>query len=102
MKRIRHKFVVAAYEVDKLYGGPEEGGWWYDAWYLTKVLHVYNTKREAVSAKTRLEPLLNRLQRRNPRLIPVSSVAYRGGQFELQVHRIDKIPKSSNNYMQWE
>ena len=32
--RQRRKFppiFVNAYEVDQLFGGPEEGGWWYDA-----------------------------------------------------------------------
>ena len=24
--------LVGVYHVDRCYGGPEEGGWWFDAW----------------------------------------------------------------------
>lgn len=27
--------LVSEYTVDRLYGGPEEGGWWYDDWEPT-------------------------------------------------------------------
>jgi len=27
----RRRFVVAIHEIDRCYGGPEEGGWYYDA-----------------------------------------------------------------------
>lgn len=29
---------VSVVEVDKHYGGPEEGGWWFDSWVVQEVL----------------------------------------------------------------
>jgi hypothetical protein len=28
----RGSVLVGVYHVDRCYGGPEEGGWWFDAW----------------------------------------------------------------------
>ncbi len=30
--RKRGFLLVGVYHVDRCYGGPEEGGWWFDAW----------------------------------------------------------------------
>jgi hypothetical protein len=30
--RKRGMILVGVYHVDRRYGGPEEGGWWFDAW----------------------------------------------------------------------
>ena len=40
---------VAVYEVDRMYGGPEEGGWWYDG-DLVAVDGAFGTKDEAIEA----------------------------------------------------
>ena len=34
----RTRYVVAFYEIDRRYGGPEEGGWWYDCGALLRAL----------------------------------------------------------------
>jgi hypothetical protein len=44
----RHTYVVAVYLEDRAYGGPEEGGWWYDVGSLTRVVRVF--KRECIAA----------------------------------------------------
>lgn len=41
-------FLVAAYEVDMSYGGPEEGGWWYDRGELIRVLRVFHSEDDAI------------------------------------------------------
>ena len=34
------KYVVAFYAVDRAYGGPEEGGWWFDTGELVRLPRV--------------------------------------------------------------
>lgn len=77
-------FIVAFYEIDRTYGGPEEGGWWYATGSFTRVLKCFATEYEALKAARRANDLLERLQRRKT---PVSSVAYTGGRYEACVHQ---------------
>lgn len=52
-------FFVSEYEVDQGYGGPEEGGWWYDVYTFERVHRVFEDEDEAYEfART-----LNREQR---------------------------------------
>ena len=43
-------FYVNVYEVDRAYGGPEEGGWWYDS---GECIHTetYSSKEDALAAQ---------------------------------------------------
>lgn len=34
-------FLVVAYGVDRVYGGPEEGGWWYDRMTVLEVRRAF-------------------------------------------------------------
>ena len=43
-------FTVAAYEVTREYGGPEEGGWWYDTGVLI-CKQVVMTEDEAIALR---------------------------------------------------
>ena len=45
-------WTVAAYEVDRMYGGPEEGGWWYDAGDLICKATTDNPARAELIAET--------------------------------------------------
>ena len=45
-------YFVQVVEIDRLYGGPEEGGWWYD-WYTVR-FHKRTTKRLAKKLAKRL------------------------------------------------
>ena len=74
----RTRFVVALYEIDRCYGGPEEGGWWYDTGELRRVLTVSSTEARACDQAQRA----NRLQRRAR---DVSSMAYAGGRHQACV-----------------
>lgn len=74
----RPRYVIAFYEIDRVYGGPEEGGWWFDTGDLRRPLKVVRTEREADSVAARANRLLDRFQRhtRSP-----SSMAYASGRF---------------------
>lgn len=40
-------YIVAAYDRALRYGGPEEGGWWYDAGCLVRVLRTFRNADKA-------------------------------------------------------
>lgn len=70
--------ILAFYEVDRAYGGPEEGGWWYDTGTFVRAIAVHFDDEAAITAKRRANRLLERLQRHKP---DTSSVLYDGGRF---------------------
>ena len=78
----RTRFVVALYEIDRAYGGPEEGGWWYDTGDLCRVVAVSPTEARACELAQRANRLLHRLQRGAR---DVSSMAYAGGRHQACV-----------------
>jgi hypothetical protein len=76
------RFIVALYEVDRAFGGPEEGGWWYDTGELRRPLALAPTNDAAVAIAARANRLLDRLQRHKR---PVDSAAYAGGRYRAHV-----------------
>lgn len=50
MKLKSNERLVAVYEVTRMYGGPEEGGWWYD-WTHIVMLRKFSSLRKAQKAK---------------------------------------------------
>jgi len=77
-------YIVAFYEIELVYGGPEEGGWWYERGDRVRILRRRPASEdEAARLAQRANRLLERLQRRLP---PVSSVIYRGGRFAACVY----------------
>ncbi len=52
-------YVVAAYDVDRACGGPEEGGWWYDVGELVRVLRVFRNEEKAYIYAQRLNRSLD-------------------------------------------
>ena len=46
---IIEKWIVAAYELELSYGGPEEGGWWSDSGQLIRTLKTFNNEGLAVN-----------------------------------------------------
>lgn len=75
-------FILALYEVDRAYGGPEEGGWWYDAGELQRVLRVFPTEQAAYAACRRCNDWLGKLQQD---CRSVGSVLYSGGRYAARV-----------------
>jgi len=76
-------YVIAAYEIDRQYGGSEEGGWWYDSGELVRVLGVRASEDEAYALARRLNGWMKRLQcdKRD-----VGSVLYDGGRYAIEVY----------------
>lgn len=70
------RYIVALYEIDRAFGGPEEGGWWYDTGSLRRMLALVATEDAALAIASRANLLLARLQREKR---SVESVAYDGG-----------------------
>lgn len=51
---MKHKqFYIAEFGVSRHYGGPEEGGWWYD-WYELVNVRIFKNKRAARRTHRRL------------------------------------------------
>ena len=73
---------LAVYELHRSYGGPEEGGWWFDGGELVYCEPVapdatdeqITARREALKAEWF-----------DPEARPVSSVIYSGGQYGVYI-----------------
>lgn len=68
--------ILAFYEIDREYGGPEEGGWYFDSGTFVRAIGLYFDDESAVRAMRRANRLLERLQRHKPK---VDSCLYAGG-----------------------
>jgi hypothetical protein len=76
-------FVTALYEIlPRGFGGPEEGGWYYDRGLLNRNLLITQDKGHAYRMAYRANKLLLWLQRHKPH---PSSVLYRGGRHQAEV-----------------
>lgn len=67
---------VNAYEIDRIYGGPEEGGWWYNAGTVVESVEVAESEVDRVVAE---------LEEQYPNTGKVGSVLYRGGDYRVCV-----------------
>lgn len=75
-------FTVAFYEIDRAYGGREEGGWWFDTGAFERILRTFKCEEAAYAACRRANGLLDMIQRGNR---SVSSVIYGGGVYRASV-----------------
>ncbi|GAA4134616.1 hypothetical protein ACFFTN_13175 [Aminobacter aganoensis] len=82
-------YVLAFYEINRVCGGPEEGGWWYDTGQIVRVWRTFKTKEKAFAVAHRANRLLERLQQHRP---DVRSVVYAGGRYSVSVYE-DFAPK---------
>lgn len=89
-KRARH--IVAVYELNRHFGGREEGGWWYNSGTRERVVKICRTEADAYAYSTRYNHLLRFFQKRNVHLRDLYSVLYNGGYFQAEVYREDKLP----------
>lgn len=88
-------YAVAVYLVDRAYGGPEEGGWYYDTHELSRdpalvsLTRVYNRLHDAADYANRLnEGVLAELNEGRPEIWSVNSY----GQFEAIWFDMDENP----------
>src|SRR3546814_12349377 len=83
------RYIIALYEIDRAYGGAEEGGWWYDTGELARLLALARTEARAIQLADRANRLLERLQRHRRR---VDSVLYDGGRYTAIVFEWTEPP----------
>jgi hypothetical protein len=76
----RRTLWVNVYELDRMYGGPEEGGWWFTTgWPVSSRRLGRTTHTHAASIADRVSESFDNPAR------PLSSIAYDGGQMSVQV-----------------
>ena len=71
-------FSVSIHLVDQAYGGPEEGGWWYqygspDEGY-SKFTRFFKTRDEAHKYGEKLDSMIAELNKNRPSISSVSSI----------------------------
>ena len=89
---------VALYLVDLVYGGAEEGGWWYQAGALVISPEPYHEisgapaafveRGDAIAYRERLEPSLGKLNAGRPPIEATNSV----GIYEVRLTRAQLLP----------
>lgn len=76
----RRRFVVGVAETDRVYGGPEEGGWYYDcgepAKKFSAFTRVFKSERKAYRYLNKLQDMFEKIK-----MPDVSSVCYDGGHY---------------------
>jgi len=79
------RYCVAIYEIDRAYGGPEEGGWWYTTGELQERCKVreYPNLAAAEAAAWHMNDWLQRMRSEAAR--DPGSMLYSGGWFEARV-----------------
>jgi len=77
------KYVVAVYLQDRAYGGPEEGGWWYDCGEHVRTMRTFGSEQSAVRYAERLNDKLDNTLNYGRR--PISSVISTG-RYGAEVH----------------
>ena len=82
-------YIVAVYLVDKAYGGPEEGGWWYDTGEQVKLIRIFKNEEKAYIYTNRMQRLIDKSLNKGRR--PISSMASTG-RYYAEVHK-DTAPK---------
>ena len=78
----KHAFYLAVYEVDRAYGGPEEGGWWYDTGTLRVIHGPYMSLAAAQGERERVAMLYPSDSKYGS-----SSMAYDGGEYRVWVEQ---------------
>lgn len=78
-----NSYLVAIYLTDKAYGGPEEGGWWYECGEHIKTVKVFPHENRAWGYAHRMQRLLDKTLNKERR--PISSVLSEGW-YSAEVH----------------
>lgn len=76
-------YVVGVYLCDRAYGGPEEGGWWYNTGELVRTVKVFRNEDKAIEFCQRMNRLLNVTINKGRR--EISSVLSEG-RFYAEIH----------------
>ena len=85
------------YEVGMAYGGPEEGGWWYDFGLFAECLGTYPTPQAAEEARDELADHLDEL--REGRFEPSDSRSWNNWPvLYIETHPGERFPKERPRY----
>lgn len=88
-------YYANVYELDRKYGGDEEGGWWFTT-YTPKESHEYRTM---IRARIALEHMLQKYLKDKPEY-GLYSVNYRGGVYHgcVETNEAEFAPKGPIHY----
>ena len=88
-------YYANVYELDRRYGGDEEGGWWFTTW-TPKASHKFRTR---VRARIKLDQLIKQYKKIKPEY-GLYSVNYSGGAFDFQIEEqeAEHKPKGPIHY----
>lgn len=89
-------FYVVVYNVGRHYGGPEEGGWWYDSTSILEVRKVWNWK-SALKAMRELKE-----DYPQPRYNRFSVLGNQGDYFIGMYYDVEQFPKESTGRPRYE
>lgn len=101
----RRRFVVALHELDQVYGGPQEGGWYYDAGKPAsesahrRFTRVFRSEAKARRYLDRLRPVAAAASKGAR---PVWSAAYSGGQYGAILQRGEQPRPWPHRVPRWE
>jgi hypothetical protein len=85
----RERWVVAVYDMDRHFGGPEEGGWWYDSGQLRRIAFSGLTEEQAYAKGFRFNHLMGLVQKRRKSRF---SMAYAGGELQARIYVDREVP----------
>lgn len=91
-KRTSDRFVIGAYDLDRLSGGPEEGGWWFNTGQLIRTISIHRDEDKAQAECRRRNAIIKNLQAGDYRK-DIYSAAYSGGAISFEVHT-NTLPES--------
>ncbi len=101
----RRRFVVALHELDRCFGGREEGGWWYDAGRPSiepshqRLVRVF---RSNAKAKRYRDSLIAVAKSASAGARSLGSVLYSGGQFAPVMQRGEQPQPWPQRTPRWE
>ena len=95
------RYVVAIYELDRHYGGAEEGGWWYNTGSLVRVLKIFRDRNKAAAYNARVQHWLDKVVKAGGYRANLSSMAYSGGAYQSRICD-ETAPKEWSDYQPWE
>jgi hypothetical protein len=82
--------VVALYRVDRAYGGPEEGGWWFDTGELLRIVRVVKDREKAYAIARRYNDFMRSFRKRYR--VPEPDSVICTGVVEARVFSSNEVP----------
>ena len=100
----KQPWIVGVYDVDRAFGGPEEGGWWYDVGYPVpnqKELGggaTFFNKEKAYAYSRMLNDALDRANKARGPYGDIGSVLCDGALRATVVRRLEPFPRCRPHY----